>query len=244
MMTPKGPVVDDLTALGLSKLGSHVYVSLLQHGHGATGYEVSKDLGVARANVYDALRMLVRSGFAEARQGSMGIQYTATPFSLIAEHQLHDLKARIERLQEALPQGLSRLQFWQGVGWPAFRQQVDAALHGAKSSVRVGTSVLPIREIKDVLDHRKDVPVTYGCWQGCPAAGCGVCQAPVDPLNPWINDPACLVLVDNRMAVGSWGSSHDPVVLATDYPAIVAGWRTLVETPGFALGSGKESSPG
>ena len=51
---------------------------------------------------------------------------------------------------------------------------------------------------------------------------------PVTALKPWTQDSACIVIVDDHIGVGSWGSTTEPIILATDYPAVVSGWRTLL----------------
>lgn len=227
-MNQDNGVLADLKALGLSVLGSRLYLALLQRDEPITGYELAKVLGVARANVYDALRGLVQAGFARQLVASeTGTLYEAVPFALVGEAQIHDLTARVERLRRALPSQREQRNIWQGLGWNQFQQQVGRAIQGARDSVRIGTSAIPIRQLESVLTTAP-VPITFGCWDDCPEPGCGVCKSPVKTIKPWTQDPACLVLVDDRTAVGSWGSVTEPTVLATDYPAIVSGWRTLV----------------
>ncbi|MCL5065238.1 MAG: hypothetical protein M1600_09245 [Firmicutes bacterium] len=229
-MSSEAMVLSDLQALGLSSLGGRVYVALVHRDAWATGYEIAKDLGVARANVYDALRYLARMGFARERIGATGTQYAATPFATVAEAQLHELAERLERIQQGLPLRQPSLTLWQGVGWNAFREQTEIVVRSAVTTVRIGTSVQPIREVAAILDRaiNPKVSVAYGCWQGCPPTGCGVCQEPIVSLSPWSDEPTCLIVVDDQLAVGSWGSSSEPTVLATTYPSVVAGWRALL----------------
>lgn len=227
-MTTNNTVLEDLKALGLSALGSRLYLALLQRDAPATGYELAKALGVARANVYDSLRGLVQAGFARHLAASeAGTVYEAVPFVLVGEVYIHDLTARVERLRKALPMKSAQPNIWQGMGWNQFQQHVDRAIQGARDSIYIGTSAVPIRQLEAVLMTAK-VPIRFGCWDDCPEPGCGVCTPPVKTIKPWIQDPACLVVVDETTAVGSWGSVTEPTVLATDYPAIVRGWRTLV----------------
>ena len=144
---------------------------------------------------------------------------------------MRHLAERIVRLNALLPPDRHHPTVWQGSGWPAFREQVDIAVKQARLSIRIGTSVEPIREIAGILEESMESSalVTYGCWEGCPTKGCGVCRPPVSSLTPWTEDPACLVVVDGRLAVGSWGpTTAPPMVLSTDYAAVVAGWEMLV----------------
>ncbi len=225
-------VLGDLKALGLSILGSRVYLALLQRDEPATGYELAKELGVARANVYDALRGMVQAGFARSLTApDGGVRYQAVPFAEVGEVQIRDIVDRVERLQKTLPALRQRPGIFQGTGWPEFRQQVERVMQRAQNSIRIGTSVRSARAIEPVLDIARPVPVRFGCWDGCPESGCGICRPPVQSLHRWTREPACLVVVDDRIAVGSWGDPEEPTVLSTDYPAIVEGWRALLGAP-------------
>lgn len=56
-IAPDGGCVEDLQSLGFTGYEARVYMALLQH-QPATAYEVSKQTGLARANVYNALERL------------------------------------------------------------------------------------------------------------------------------------------------------------------------------------------
>ena len=73
-----------LERFGFSPTESRVYQALLQRGP-STGYAVALELGIARANVYQALEELVRRGAAR-KSATSPIQYVATgPAALVAE---------------------------------------------------------------------------------------------------------------------------------------------------------------
>ena len=222
-------ILTDLQALGMSALASRVYLELLRTGQWVSGYEVAKALGVARANVYDALRLLVKEGFARRMAFGTAEKYSAVPFSVAAGQLYQEMESRLKRLQERLPPG-RRPSMWQGTSWKVFRQEADTVLRQARNHVAIGTSPAPVRYISDVLASAPDpsLEAAYHCWAGCPESGCGVCQPPVTHLVPWANEPSCLIVVDDRLAVGTWGREEEATVLVTDYPAVVAGWRALL----------------
>jgi sugar-specific transcriptional regulator TrmB len=56
---PDGGCAEDLQSLGFTSYEARVYMALLQ-GYPATAYEVSKQTGLPRANVYNALETLAR----------------------------------------------------------------------------------------------------------------------------------------------------------------------------------------
>lgn len=73
-----------LERFGFTPTENRVYQTLLKLGS-TTGYAVASDLGVARANVYQALESLVRRG-AGRKSATNPVQYTATgPAALVAE---------------------------------------------------------------------------------------------------------------------------------------------------------------
>jgi predicted transcriptional regulator len=225
-------ILKDLKALGLSVLGSRVYLMLLQRTDPATGYELAKELGVARANVYDALRGLAQAGFVRSiTVPDGGARYQAVPFQEVGEAQIRDIAERVARLQQVLPALARPPRLTQEIGWSNFQRRVDGALRSAQISIHIGTSVLPARAIQTTLQAAPPVPIRFGCWDECPGSGCGVCQPPIKNLSRWTNEPACLVVVDDRLAIGSWGSPDEPAVLFSDYPAIVKGWRALLDAP-------------
>ena len=54
-------LIENLTSFNLTRQEATIYVALLTHGQ-MTGYEVAKETGVARSNVYSALQSLVEKG--------------------------------------------------------------------------------------------------------------------------------------------------------------------------------------
>ena len=59
-------VIDILTEFSLTRQEASIYAALLNHGD-MTGYEVAKDTGFSRSNVYAALNALVEKGQSSKR---------------------------------------------------------------------------------------------------------------------------------------------------------------------------------
>lgn len=55
--------IDQLTEFGLTRQEATIYVELIRHGS-MTGYEVSKETGISKSNVYAALKGLTSKGAA------------------------------------------------------------------------------------------------------------------------------------------------------------------------------------
>ncbi|MFI5208116.1 MAG: TrmB family transcriptional regulator [Gemmatimonadales bacterium] len=97
-----------LERFGFTPTETKSYQALLKLGP-STGYRVARDLGIARANVYQALEALVRRGAAR-KAASIPSQYAAvSPASLVAELERgfrRDL-AQLDESLRRLPQGSS-----------------------------------------------------------------------------------------------------------------------------------------
>ena len=96
----------ELERFGFTPTESRAYLALLRLGP-SSGYAVARDIGVARANAYQALDGLVRRGAAQ-KAGSAPAHYSATaPGVLIAEFERsyrRDLSVLEERLRQVTPQ--------------------------------------------------------------------------------------------------------------------------------------------
>ena len=83
-MTDRDTFVQELQALGLGNLEARVYLALIEADRPVTGYQVAKVLGVARANVYDALRSLYAAGVVWQQREEEGVLYRRLPFEQLA----------------------------------------------------------------------------------------------------------------------------------------------------------------
>jgi len=126
-----------LDRFGFSPTENKVYRSLLSLGP-TTGYAVALDLGVARANVYQALEELTRRGAAR-KSATTPVHYTATgPAALVSELERSfslELKALEDELR-SLPIG--------GTGQPELEllTTADQLLRRAESCADAATGEL------------------------------------------------------------------------------------------------------
>ncbi len=96
----------DLTPFGFTPTESMAYQALLRVGP-LTGYGLARELSIARANAYQALRGLVAKGAATPLGGERAERYRPLqPSALLAR--LAEQRARqLDRLEEALTQATS-----------------------------------------------------------------------------------------------------------------------------------------
>jgi len=94
-------VYTHLTAFGLTRTETAIYVDLLSEGD-LNGYEIAKDLGVSRSNAYTSLAALVEKGAAWIIEGSP-TRYRAVPPREFCEACIRGMEASKALLLEILP---------------------------------------------------------------------------------------------------------------------------------------------
>ena len=93
---------DDLTFFGLTRQEAVIYTTLLSHGE-MTGYEVSKETGISRSNVYAALSNLADKGAAYLIQGD-STKYLPVDVQTFTSNVLKDLQQKADYIKEHAPQ--------------------------------------------------------------------------------------------------------------------------------------------
>jgi sugar-specific transcriptional regulator TrmB len=92
-------VIEQLSRLGLSQPEARAYLALLGKSP-ATGYEVAKNSGLSRGQVYETLGRLEAAG---AVQRSLDGKYVAVPFRELAHDKLATVRDAIKEVEQALP---------------------------------------------------------------------------------------------------------------------------------------------
>ena len=93
---------DDLTFFGLTRQEAVIYTTLLSHGE-MTGYEVSKETGISRSNVYAALSNLADKGAVYLIQGD-STKYLPVDVQTFTSNVLKDLQQKAEYIKAHAPQ--------------------------------------------------------------------------------------------------------------------------------------------
>lgn len=95
-------VIDILTEFSLTRQEASIYTALLNHGD-MTGYEVAKDTGFSRSNVYAALSALVEKGAACLVEGEV-TKYRPVELKVFTSNKISELKKNAEYLEKHGPQ--------------------------------------------------------------------------------------------------------------------------------------------
>ena len=95
-------IIDILTEFSLTRQEASIYTALLNHGD-MTGYEVAKDTGFSRSNVYAALTALVEKGAAYLVEGE-ATKYRPVEIKTFTSNKISELKKYAEFLEKHGPQ--------------------------------------------------------------------------------------------------------------------------------------------
>ena len=95
-------IIDILTEFSLTRQEASIYAALLNHGD-MTGYEVAKDTGFSRSNVYAALNALVEKGAAYRVEGE-ATKYRPVEIKTFTSNKISELKKSAEYLEKHGPQ--------------------------------------------------------------------------------------------------------------------------------------------
>ncbi len=91
----------DLSAIGFTEYEAKVYLALLKE-HPATGYQLSKQAGIPRSMVYEALGRLDVRGAVLKTEEAKATLYRPMPPDALLGRLTNDLQRRIETLQPGL----------------------------------------------------------------------------------------------------------------------------------------------
>lgn len=94
-------VLSGLVMFGLTRQEANIYLCLYQNGE-LTGYEVAKQTGISRSNVYSALAGLTDKGAAYLAQGASS-KYVAVPIDEFCKNKIRYLKQEQEYLLKNIP---------------------------------------------------------------------------------------------------------------------------------------------
>lgn len=94
-------IVEKLLEFGLTRQEAVIYMCLFKSGE-LTGYEVAKQTGISRSNVYSALAGLVEKGAAYLLEGSAN-KYTPVSIEEFCDNKIRNMERQKQFLLENVP---------------------------------------------------------------------------------------------------------------------------------------------
>lgn len=230
--------VRGLVAVGWTETEARVYCALLRNPR-ATGYELARESGLARANVYEALARLERRG-AAARQDQGGVlRYEAVPFGQLARRVVEDIQEVVADAEEALARmkpalGTERTGVGVVVGERPVWNLARSLAAGAERALRLAQSGQDAGRLVADVDRalERGAVVTTLCLDGC-RVPCDHCRGAVYRGGGERLPAATLFLAqDDRAAL--WcrvrkPAEREPVAVYATDPAFVAWLRAAYD---------------
>ena len=97
-------LIENLISFNLTRQEATIYVEFLAHGE-MTGYEVAKETGISRSNVYSALQSLAEKGVLYLIEGET-TKYVPVPVNDFLNNSLSSLKEKAELIKKDAPKHL------------------------------------------------------------------------------------------------------------------------------------------
>lgn len=172
-----------LQKLGFGDYEARAYLALLRGAPEMSGYEVARESGVPRANVYDVLPRLEERGAVVRVDSPSGARYSAVPTSQLmprlAERFNDDLTAA-ERALLAQGEATNQDYSWNVEGYSAVIDHARTLVDEAEREIVLAVWPHEARALANNLSsaEERDVSVTTLCLAGC-AQECGNCQGNV-----------------------------------------------------------------
>lgn len=150
-------VLDRLMLFGLTRQEAAIYLCLFQNGE-MTGYEVSKQTGISRSNVYSGLSDLVEKGAAYLAEGTTS-KYIAVPAEEFCENIIRSLSKEKEYLIANLPSRKEKdLGYITISGSRNIKDKMITMINGAEMRIYFSASYKMIEELQEefhkVLDKK------------------------------------------------------------------------------------------
>lgn len=226
-------VIAELSALGFTEVEAKAYYALAQTAKTLTGYEIAKIAGVARPNVYPALKRLTERGAIMEVPMASGLRYQASPFSAIASAHLNQLQSHVKRIQAALDNIPRSGSTCRAQGSRAFRIHGQDLVNRARCSLDIGATPVAVHFLDDIFRQAssRGVIERFVCLDQCADAGCGACREPIGrPVDEMaeMGTDCFFVVRDQSEVLISAGPWENPELLITNLRPIILGFRTLV----------------
>lgn len=94
-------LIENLTAFNLTRQETLIYIEFLSHGE-MSGYEVAKETGISRSNVYSALQSLAEKGALYLIEGE-STKYTPVPVKIFLKNTISELQKKAKVIEKEAP---------------------------------------------------------------------------------------------------------------------------------------------
>lgn len=144
-------ILEKLITFGMTRQEACIYICLYKNGE-LTGYEVAKQTGISRSNVYSGLSELVEIGAAYLLEGSPN-KYTAVSVEEFCDNKIRNLMKQKEFLIKNMPVMAAPSEGYITIeGAVNIRNKIIAMLKGASKRIYLSAPEAFIEEIRQELE--------------------------------------------------------------------------------------------
>jgi len=221
-------VTAQLQQLGFSEYEARAYVALLRQSP-QNGYELAKNSGLPRANVYGVLEKLEERGAVVRLETTNSVRYV--PIS--PEELLQRLETRFkESLSEThtslkeVAQATAYEDVWSVHGYPAMLEHARSLLESARTSILIAVEPPESQALKDSLEMAasRGVKIVTLCLEAC-LAECGNCRGAIFRyhVEPLLESRWLVLLADSQeMLAGEIGPGEQTLAVRTRQSLLVS----------------------
>jgi sugar-specific transcriptional regulator TrmB len=219
-----GDVLLHLKNLGFTDLEAKCLQVLAESGT-RTGYEIAKQLGVSRSNVYSALQKLAEKGAVLTSHGEPTV-YQSVPIEEIGERIEAELQASIRYVKAHMPkQDAQRSEYFSLEGDAKVIERIRTELRKAKEEALCDLwseeAALLKEDLRRVPAQGVRLLVSTIGEVELPS---GVLQFPHRRVEDWPtrNERKFTLLIDRKLAIiGTRGGDVPTLAMLTEHPAMV-----------------------
>jgi sugar-specific transcriptional regulator TrmB len=193
-----------------------------------TGYQVAKESGVPRPNIYPILDRLEERGAVSRVNVEGGVRYVALPAEEMLAKLGREARARLDSAREAmeaLESSPEIPQVWNLDGYDVMVRYAQEIVGNAQERLLVGIWSNESRALADALNAAasRGVALTTLCIQGCPEE-CGGCRGDVFryPLAAEADERWLVIAADDRELLVGQVVDGTAVAAVTRLKALVA----------------------
>ena len=144
-------LTEKLLVFGLGRQEASVYLCLLKYGD-LTGYEVAKQTGISRSNVYNALASLVEHGAAYIMEGS-STRYTPVCMEEFCDNRIRYLQEEREYLVKNSPKPASSTDGYITVeGYGHIKDKIHHMLDNAKKRIYFSAASVFLKQWQEEIN--------------------------------------------------------------------------------------------
>jgi len=154
----EGSTIEILSHLGFTEYEAKTYLSLLRNSP-ATGYQISKDAGIPRSMVYEALGRLSNKGAVMSLPLGDTTRYAPVPVHVLLDSLRHKYEDALDAAHERLSQEEQRTpleQVWNIDGRDAIMTRAREMIRTAKKSILISAPDIALLGLISVLREASD----------------------------------------------------------------------------------------